>query len=89
MANCNWCNKPFFANRDWQRFCCKEHQQRWHRREQRLANARPFTADRDALAKAVAGITEGKPDFFFKPKPVPAELAEALMPKRKPLKRRV
>jgi hypothetical protein len=37
MATCDWCNKEFPANREWQRFCCKDHQQVWNRRQQQRA----------------------------------------------------
>jgi rhamnose utilization protein RhaD (predicted bifunctional aldolase and dehydrogenase) len=47
---------------------------------------RAFIADREALAKAVASITENMLDVF-KPKPVPDEVLKALMRKRTPLRR--
>src|SRR5262245_30073372 len=33
MNVCPECNQPFQPTRDWQRFCCKDHQQVWHRRQ--------------------------------------------------------
>ena len=93
MAICPWCEKPFFQDRDWQRFCCTDHRQRWHRRERKqcAVQAASFVKNynNSAVSKAVAGIAEGKPDFFFKPRPVPSEVLEALVPKREPFKRRV
>jgi hypothetical protein len=88
MAVCDWCKKGFFPNRDWQRFCCTDHQQRWHRRDQRrgAVQAALRNYNNSAMSKAVADLAEGKPDFFFKPKSVPSE---ALVPKREPFKRRV
>jgi hypothetical protein len=28
---CPWCEEEFEPRTYWQRFCCKDHQQRWHR----------------------------------------------------------
>jgi hypothetical protein len=33
---CLWCQVEFYQNRDWQRFCCKEHQQAWNRHERKV-----------------------------------------------------
>ena len=40
MKTCQWCNEDFRPNRDWQQFCCNDHQQRWHRHQRKLAEAR-------------------------------------------------
>jgi hypothetical protein len=32
---CPWCQVEFWPNREWQRFCSHDHQQRWHRHERR------------------------------------------------------
>jgi hypothetical protein len=39
-AMCLWCQVEFYPNRDWQRFCCTEHQQAWHRHERKLSAVR-------------------------------------------------
>ena len=40
MKTCQWCNEDFRPNRDWQEFCCKDHQQRWHRHQRKLCEVR-------------------------------------------------
>jgi|SRR5215469_4919062 len=35
--NCLKCGRAFNPNRDWQKFCCKECQQRWNRDQYRAA----------------------------------------------------
>jgi hypothetical protein len=93
MANCDWCNKEFFPNREWQRFCCQDHQQRWHRRDRYQGAVQAASTlknyNNSAVSKAVADIAENKPDFFFKPQRVPGEVMDALVPKREPFKRRI
>jgi hypothetical protein len=29
---CPYCDETFVRNRQWQKFCCTDHQQRWHLR---------------------------------------------------------
>ena len=87
MAVCDWCKKGFFPNRDWQRFCCTDHQQRWHRRAQYHGAVQAASTvknyNNSAVSKAVTDVVESKLDFFFKPG------AETLVPKREPFKRRI
>jgi hypothetical protein len=33
---CPYCQVEFIQNRDWQRFCSKEHQKAWHRHQNKL-----------------------------------------------------
>ena len=33
---CEWCEQPFFGKRHDQRFCCRDHSQRWHARNSYL-----------------------------------------------------
>ena len=42
MRVCPHCTREFRPNRDWQTFCCREHQAQWHRdqlkKQRRLAD---------------------------------------------------
>ena len=40
MRHCRYCDREFLANRDWQDFCCSQHRQRWHYRQQKNGHGR-------------------------------------------------
>jgi hypothetical protein len=48
---CKWCGLDFRPNRPWQKFCCADHQQRFHRwpaepaMEDEQAAGRPMTEE--------------------------------------------
>ena len=44
MKTCLWCQADFTPNRDWQKWCCTDHQQRWHRHQRKLADVQAAEA---------------------------------------------
>jgi len=53
MKVCAYCNQEFRPNRDWQTFCCQQHQVQWHRDQ--LKKQRRL-ADTDRHRRAEKGI---------------------------------
>jgi len=57
MNLCPECNQPFQPTRDWQRFCCKDHQQVWHRRQiaedRRAAQIEVARSERSGVPAAI------------------------------------
>lgn len=35
LPHCLECGREFLPNREWQHFCCRQHRQRWHYRQQK------------------------------------------------------
>ena len=63
---CRWCSAEFTPNRDWQEFCCTEHQQAWNRhdRKRREVQANELlkaNGRSEALKKIVCDFKAGKP----------------------------
>jgi hypothetical protein len=61
MHTCLWCNANFKPSRDWQQFCCTDHQQRWHRHQRKLNEVQAEEATRarrDSVDRHIARIDE-------------------------------
>jgi hypothetical protein len=58
---CLWCTNEFSPDRDWQKFCCREHQQAWHRHERKRAEVAAAEQRSATLRGLVNKIAENKP----------------------------
>jgi hypothetical protein len=58
---CPFCGETFVRNRDWQKYCCSDHQQRWHLR-QRNGNGSGAKLDLKLLGFSAAPVAAQKID---------------------------
>jgi hypothetical protein len=65
MPVCPFCHREFRPNRDWQSFCCREHQQQWHRdqlkQRRRLNDRKPKEVDLEKLRTRAEEFVEPEP----------------------------
>jgi len=65
IKTCRWCSAEFDPTRDWQEFCCTEHQQAWNRHDRKLRETQAHESLRangrsEALKKIVSNLGAGK-----------------------------
>jgi hypothetical protein len=69
---CRWCSAEFAPNRDWQEFCCTEHQQAWNRHDRKRREVQAHELLRangrsEVLKKIVSDFKAGKPTTDVRP----------------------